>query len=99
MENNLLVLQRLKPADDDKAVLDKINEEAQEGFCDAPRPMTEEDIFNYTLARRIGILEWRDHLVAADGTAGDFGLRNVDHETEPQVNEATLASGPHSGQS
>ena len=88
-QKNLDILKKLKPSEDDDAVMKKTREEAAEGFTDTPRPLKPEDIDNFTFARRIGVMEWRDHLFSSDGTAGDFRLRNVDHETESLVSEAT----------
>ena len=88
-ENNDLVISKLKPSDDDAAVLAKTLEEFNDGYCSKPRPLQPSDLTDLTLARRIGVMEWRDHFMSSDGSAGDCRLRNVDHETESSVNEAT----------
>ena len=78
--NNYMVLNKIR-LDDDMGPkrLEKTKEDAANGWMSWPRPLCDDDddddLYDYSLTRRIGVMEWRDH-------ANDWRLRVVDHATE-----------------
>ena len=83
--NNEMVLKKIRQDDEmGPKLLDKTKEDATNGWMSWPRPLRDDDLYDYSLTRRIGVMEWWDH-------AKEWRLRVVDHATESLANFATWA--------
>ena len=73
-EWNQATFDSLKISDCEDEMLSAAQDEAEKGWTWPPRPVQESDWFCYNWSRRIGVWEWREHLIK-------MRLRNVDDGT------------------
>ena len=81
-EWNQATFDSLKSSDCEDEMLVAAQDEAEKGWTWPPRPVQESDWWGYNWSRRIGVWEWREHLMK-------MRLRNVDDGTASGVNPAT----------
>ena len=86
VRSNDMVFKKFKVTEMDNKILEMKKAEADKGWTEQPRVLTNEDVHNYNPTRTIGVMEWRDHLQVER-------LRMVDHSTESEINDATGAEG------
>ena len=86
LENNVRIVSSLRDGEPEveKELLQKAFKDADNGWASEPRPINDEDMTERSLARRIGVMEYREY-------AGGWRMRPVDDETEGLANECTYS--------
>ena len=80
LENNVRIVSSLRDGEVDveKELLQKAFKDADNGWASEPRPINDDDMTERSLARRLGVMEYREY-------AGGWRMRPVDDETEGGV--------------